>query len=225
MCRINYHLLKCVESETDLRQWFRSQNSNSAPFLGLSPDILKWNKILIDEGLVDLLQDVHPFCHFSKHSMNSIQVVQVLPCGHEKLKEDFWSIKDIQESDRNDNQIFIWLFSFDFSSRTSISPVIHADRFHCSPWKPFPSSCVWCEGPSLHRRNAPGLHRAYCKPRKTHAYCAEVHQQRTEALLLWGWPVDGLSTTTGSSGVSSLSDEVSLKHRGRNQQTHCISIH
>lgn len=89
MCRINYHLLKCVESETDLRQWFRSQNSNSAPFLGLSPDILKWNKILIDEGLVDLLQDVHPFCHFSKHSMNSIQVVQVLPCGHEKLKEDF----------------------------------------------------------------------------------------------------------------------------------------
>lgn len=50
------------------------------------PDILKWDKVLVHKGLIDFGQDVHAFCHFPKHSMDSIQVVQVLTCSNEELR-------------------------------------------------------------------------------------------------------------------------------------------
>lgn len=51
-----------------------------------SPDVLKWNKVLVNKGLVDFAQDIHTFCHFSKHSMDSIQVIKVLTSCNKELK-------------------------------------------------------------------------------------------------------------------------------------------
>ncbi len=39
------------------------------------PNILKWDKVLVYKGLIDFGQDIHAFCHFSKHSVDSIKVV------------------------------------------------------------------------------------------------------------------------------------------------------
>lgn len=50
------------------------------------PDILKWDKVLVNKGLVDFGEDVHAFGHFPKHSMNSIQVIQILAGGDKELR-------------------------------------------------------------------------------------------------------------------------------------------
>lgn len=52
----------------------------------VSPDILKWDKVFVHKGLVNFGQDVHAFCHFPKHSMDSIQVVQALTHGNQELR-------------------------------------------------------------------------------------------------------------------------------------------
>lgn len=50
------------------------------------PDILKWDIVLVHKGLVDFGQDVKAFSYFPKHSMDSIQVVQVLTCSNKELR-------------------------------------------------------------------------------------------------------------------------------------------
>lgn len=71
-----------------------------------SPDILKWDKVLVHEGLIDFIQNFHAFGHFTKHSVDFIQVVQVFTRGYEELRtcmkdythyathpeESFWSV-------------------------------------------------------------------------------------------------------------------------------------
>lgn len=61
------------------------------PLGSRSPDVLKRDKILVNKNLVDLGQDVQPFCDFSEHGVDSIQVIQVLPGCDEKLRNKlFW---------------------------------------------------------------------------------------------------------------------------------------
>lgn len=49
------------------------------------PDILKRDEVLVNEGLIDLGQDVHTLWHLSEHSVDPIQVVQVLTSGDQEL--------------------------------------------------------------------------------------------------------------------------------------------
>lgn len=40
-----------------------------------TPYILIWYKILVHKGLIDFLNYVHAFCHFTKHCMNTVKVI------------------------------------------------------------------------------------------------------------------------------------------------------
>lgn len=62
------------------------------PLGSRSPDVLKRDKILVNKNLVDLGQDVQPFCDFSEHGVDSIQVIQVLPGCDEKLRNKLFRL-------------------------------------------------------------------------------------------------------------------------------------
>lgn len=75
-------------------------HSSSFPFLALCaeleswlPDVLKRDKILVNKGLVDFLEDVHPFCNLPEHRMDPVQVVQVFSSCNEELKSKQHNIK------------------------------------------------------------------------------------------------------------------------------------
>lgn len=55
------------------------------PAVGDKPDVLQRDEVLVHKGLVDLGQDVHAFSHLPKHSVDTVQVVQVLPRRDEEL--------------------------------------------------------------------------------------------------------------------------------------------
>lgn len=50
------------------------------------PDVLKGDKVFVHKRLVDFRQDVDTLRHLPEHSVDSIQVVQVLPHGDEELE-------------------------------------------------------------------------------------------------------------------------------------------
>lgn len=54
--------------------------------VGDKPDVLQRDEVLVHKGLVDLSQDVHAFSHLPKNSVDTVQVVQVLPRGDEELR-------------------------------------------------------------------------------------------------------------------------------------------
>lgn len=99
------------------------------------------------------------------------------------------------------------------------SPEKHADHFHCSPWTPSPSSCVWCVVLSLHQKSGPGPHTvcwSQMEEKKPSIYGLKTEVNSSDED---DWPIDRFSTTSSPSGISSLHDEVSLKRR----QTHCYN--
>lgn len=49
------------------------------------PDILKRDEVLINEGVIDLIQDTKTLWHLTEHSAAPIQVVQVLTSGDQEL--------------------------------------------------------------------------------------------------------------------------------------------
>lgn len=51
-----------------------------------SPNVLKWNKVLVNKGLIDFGQDVHAFCHLPEYGMHSIQVIKILTSCNKELK-------------------------------------------------------------------------------------------------------------------------------------------
>lgn len=53
---------------------------------GDQPDVLQRDEVLVHKGLVDHGQDVQAFSHLPKHSVDAIQVVQVLPRRDEELR-------------------------------------------------------------------------------------------------------------------------------------------
>lgn len=59
-----WYLLLMIRHKLTFRSW--------QSYSSISPDILKWDKILVDKSLIDFSQDVHSLCNFPKHSMDSI---------------------------------------------------------------------------------------------------------------------------------------------------------
>lgn len=49
------------------------------------PDVLIGDEVVVYKGLVDFREHVHALCDLSKHSVNAIQIIQILACGDQKL--------------------------------------------------------------------------------------------------------------------------------------------
>lgn len=113
---------------------------------------------------------------------------------------------------------------------TSSSPANHADRFHCSPWTPSPSSCVWCVALSLYQRSGPGPHRvclSHTQERKCVTAIQLAMSKKKKQQVNSGdeddWPIHRFSTTSSPSGISSLHNEVSLRGRQTLKTSELIS--
>lgn len=63
------------------------------------PDVLVGDEVVVHKGLIDFSEHVHTLRDLSKHSVNTIQIIQILSRGDQKLGAKLKKLNHTQSSE------------------------------------------------------------------------------------------------------------------------------